>query len=171
MAKIHGIEKIEIGPIGVDGAPGATLEEVTAIQMESVEISIPEVEGEDIYVEDFDSVYDSLDNPEPDPITFSFATYKADNATLNDIFGGILDAGKYTPARQGADRTVKIYSRVRNGNQKVFTFPIARLRPSMADPLTKGSLTAMMGTGTAITPFDGDGVALPEYFMEDVTVP
>lgn len=171
MAKIHGIEKIEIGPIGLDGAPGTNLEEISAIQMESVEINIPEVEGEDIYVEEIDSVYDSLDNPEPDPVTFSFATYKADNTTLNAIFGGVLDNGKYTPARQGAERTVKIYSRVRQGSQKVFTFPIARLRPSMADPLTKGSLTAMTGTGVAITPFDAQGGALPEFFMEDVTVP
>lgn len=172
MAKIHGIQKIEIGPIGVNGAPGADLDEITAIQLESVVIDIPVVEGNDLYVEEIDSVYDSLDNAEPDPITVSFATYKADNETLNTIFGGELTAGgQYTPERQGVERTIKVYGKVRDGVQKVFTFPRAKVRPSMSDPLTKSALTSVTGTATAMTPYDGDGAALKEFYMEDILVP
>lgn len=171
MAKLHGIEKIMIGPIGVDGAPGTSLVEVTAIQLDSVNITVPQQDSEDIYVEEIDSVYDSLEPAEPDPVTLQFATLKADNETLEAIFGGTLDAGKYTPSRSGAERTVKIYSRARDGVQKVITFPKVRLKPSIEGSLTKSALTSVTGNGTALTPYDGDNVALPEWYMEDVLVP
>lgn len=168
MAKLHGIEKIEIGPIGVNGAPGASLVAVTAIQMDSVNITIPQVDAENIYVEEVDSVYDALEPSEPDPVTMQFATYKADNTTLNTIFGGVLASGKYTPSRNGVERTVKIYSRTRDGVQKVITFPKMRLRPSIEGSLTKSALTSVTGNGTALTPYDASNNALPDFYMEDV---
>lgn len=171
MAKLHGIEKIMIGPIGVNGAPGTSLTNVTAIQLDSVNITIPQQDAESIYVEEVDSVYDELEPAEPDPVTLQFATYKADNTTLHAIFGGTLDGGKYTPSRAGVERTIKIYSRGRDGVQKVITFPKVRLRPSVEGSLTKSALTAVTGNGTALTPYNAENAALPEYYMEDVLIP
>lgn len=169
--KIHGIESIEIGEVGEDGAAGTSLTEVTAIQLDSVTITIPAQEGEQIYVEETDSVYDELQSAEPDPVTIAFSTYNAENTVLNAIFGGTLDSGKYTPSRDGAIKTVVITSRARDGVKKRFTFPKMRLRPSSDASLTKSALTAMTGNGTALTPYDAENLPLQDWYMEDVLVP
>ncbi|WP_114752292.1 hypothetical protein [Pleomorphovibrio marinus] len=171
MAKIHGIQKIEVGATGADGAPGTSLTEVTAIEMESVSLTVPEVEGERIYVEEIDTIYDELDNTEPDPVQITFSTYKADNAALNTIFGGTLDDGKYTPNRNGVERTLKITTKSRNDIWKVITFPRLLLRMSIDQPLTKGALTAVTGTGTALTPFNASNEPLADWYMEDAEPP
>lgn len=171
MAKIHGISKIEIGATGADGAPGTSLTEVTAIEMESVSLTVPEVEGEAIYVEEIDTIYDELDNTDPDPVQVNFSTYKADNAALNTIFGGTLTDGKYTPNRNGVERTMVITTKSRSGTLKKITFPRLLLRMSIDSPLTKGALTAVTGTGTALTPFNASNQPLADWYMEDVLTP
>lgn len=171
MAKFHGIEKIMIGPTGLNGAPGTNLQEVTGIQLDSVNITIPQQDAETVYVEEIDSAYDELEPSEPDPITVNFATYKIDNEDLERIFGGTLEDGKYTSSRSGAERTMKVYSRPRDGKQVVITFPRLRLKPSVEGSLTKSALTAMTGNGTALTPFTDAGVALKDWYKEDILLP
>lgn len=171
MARLHGVEKIEVGPVGADGAPGTNLEEVTGLRLDSVNVTIPAIEGNPIYVEETESAFDELDDDQPDPVQVTFASYVADNETLHAIYGGTLSGGKYTPSRSGEIRTVIITTKAREGSQKRFVFPRVRLRPSIDQTLTKSDLTAVTATGTALTPYDGSGNALQDFYMEDVAVP
>lgn len=174
MANIHGIYSLEIGDPGADGAAGTTLTPITAIQMDSVTITIPSVEAENIYVEEMDRVYAALPAAEIDPVTINFATLEASNVELQKIFGGTITAGKYTLNRSGVEKTIVLKSRPRNGVQKVFTFPLVLVTPNMDATVTKSDLSAVGGLGTAQTPVDNSGaspVYLDDFYMEDVTVP
>lgn len=170
MAKIHGIQSVLIGDPGANGAAGTDLDPITGIVIDSVSVTIPEIAGDPIYVEEIDTVYDELDNTEPDPVTVSLSTYEASVDDLHSLFGGTLDTGKYTPSRAGVEKTIVINTRERNGAYMKMTFPRVKIRPSIDGTITKGSLTGITINGTVLTPFNA-GVALQDFYIEEVAVP
>lgn len=169
MAKIHGIQSIEIGDVGLDGAPGTVLTPISGLVMDSVTVNIPSIEGDPIYVEEIEGAYDEIDNTDPDPVTVSLATYEASVTTLNTLFGGTLNGGKYTPDRKGVEKTLVINTKERDGKYMSMTFPRIKIRPSIDGTITKGGLTAITINGTALTPFTDAGAALEDFYIEEIT--
>lgn len=86
--RAYGVESVEFAPIGENGAlPTTGWIKITNIQDGSVTLTVPEVQTNDIRVEDIDGIVDVLPG-ETEPATISVASIDLDVNKTAELIGG-----------------------------------------------------------------------------------
>lgn len=86
--RAYGVESVEIAPIGLNGAlPTTGWLKITNIQDGSVTLTVPEVQTNDIRVEDIDGIVDVLPG-DTEPATISVASLDIDVNKTAQLIGG-----------------------------------------------------------------------------------
>lgn len=168
---INGVQKIEIGAAGANGAMGATLAVLNDIKVGSVQLDIPEVKSKSIEVEDKDGVRWTLKTSR-DVDTLKLGTHDMSNATMIRIFGGTETSGVYTPPTIEPENVVsiKLTTKTLEGKKTIWSFPQCNLIGSATIDFTKEDVSSVTLTARIQIPIDGAGAALPRFKKEDVSV-
>lgn len=158
---IVGIEKIEMGDCGADGAMGLTLAEHVLIERDSVLLKMDEPGKTDLYVEGSDSPFMVI--PDPNRVrALEFALRDMEAATLEKLFGGTVATDTWSaPASEALiEQSVKVTTKAVSGYYREISIPRALIRASMNAPLKSNETATVKVVCDILTPFDGSGTAL-----------
>jgi hypothetical protein len=169
MAKFRvlGLEKIEIGNCGADGAMGSSLTEIKKIVPESVIFDTEKPEVIELFVEGVDA---------PDIQKISKSGLKAvslktrDLATGNlELFdGGTTETGKYSAPVQTIEKyqSVKVTGKYVSGKRGVLSIPRALVIAKITMPFHKGESGMIEAEMRVATPENATGTALSPWQFE-----
>jgi len=168
--RIHGIDTIKLGAVGVNGAMGASLAAIGAIVEESAIFSVEEPEIARITVEGTD---------EPDIIAiahggmkkFIFSTRDLNVDNMVTIFGGEATLEVYTPPVNSNTKiwqSVEITGKYVDGSRALIQIPRALIYAKLNAPFTDSESGVIEVTCEVGTPVNATGVALSPYTYTQV---
>jgi len=162
--RMLGIEKLEIGEVGADGAMGSTLAELEAIVPDSVVFEIGEPEVGEILIEGQD---------DPDVISIIRGGIKTVTAQIRDasiemmelFFGGTVATTIYSAPVKSTPiyQSVKITCESVDGKALEISIPKVLVTAKL-DGAAKASDSGMISASLKVlAPCDASGVALSPY--------
>lgn len=140
----NGIEKIELGPIGVDGAMGTTLESLGYTEEDSVKITFEDATKTEFFAEEVDAAW--YVTTKQGKKSFEFTIANPDPETLVAVFGGtvtgtgssmIYKAPAVVPA---IEQSLKITPKIGMG----FNFPRVLVTAKFSDSMGRNSLLGVV---------------------------
>lgn len=157
-SRLVGIESVEMGDPGADGAMGASLTAIGDLVPDSVMLNIPEMEVEKLYIEGQIAPDVVIEQPEIS-ITAEWRTRDVDPATLAKAFGGTSDATSWSfPTNPtGIDQSVKLTSKVVDGSKFEIDIPLAKIRSSLDGKLVKNASGEIKFVADVMLPYDSSG--------------
>lgn len=152
----NGLAKIEIGPIGTDGAMGTTLERLGEVKEGTFKVNQAEGDKTEFKVEETDDPI--FIRQKKGTLAFEFEIHNPDAATFKQVWGGTVDpaSGKYTPPvnLMPIERSIKITPEIGYG----FDVPRAQISARFSDAMGKDALLGVIVTATVLKPTK-DGLA------------
>lgn len=146
----NGLAKIELGPIGTDGAMGTVLERLGEVKEGSFKVNQAEGDKTEFKVEEHDDPI--FIRQKKGTLAFEFEIHNPDASTFIQVWGGTKDAttGKYTPPvnLMPIERSLKITPEIGYG----FDIPRAQLSARFSDAMGKDALLGVIVTATVMKP-------------------
>ena len=162
--RVLGLEKIEMGDCGANGAMGSSLSEIGKIVPESVIFETTEPEILELFIE-------GVDAPDLQRIaksglkSVSFKTREVTPANLAIFDGGEVDTGVYSAPVETIEKyqSVKITGKYVEGNRGVLSIPMALIIAKVTMPFHKKESGMIEATARVATPENAQGVALSPW--------
>lgn len=158
---ITGVEKLELAPIGVDGAmPTTGWVTIHDIADGSVSFTVPPIEKVKVRVEDVAGVRWILPGDTDNPV-LAANTLDIDGANAEMLSGGDWDAVTSTYSAPAVEEIVylamRLTSKPYNGKKVIFSIPSAAISMGFSENLTRQGFLQMSIAGDVTTPVDGAG--------------
>lgn len=159
--RAYGVSTLEFAPITADGSlPSTGWVKVVNITDGSVTITVPEVQTNDIRVEDVAGIVDVLPG-DTDPVTLEAASIDIDGQKIAMLLGGTWEAGTNTYNAPAHDEikhlAVRLTSRPHMGKQFQFFIKDAAIISNISANVTRSEMISFGFTARSTTPFDEDG--------------
>lgn len=167
---MHGVESVEIGDCGADGAMGTSLAAIKAIAKDTVIFEIAEPDITEIEIENTDEP-DILDIEKSGIKSLSFETRDLSLDNFVTYFGGSTTTGPPevydAPVRTTKIlQSVKLTSRYVDGNRIVISIPKAFVYASLSGEAQNSETGRIVVTARVMTPFDATDTALAPFTVQ-----
>lgn len=148
--KVYGLKAITMGPPAADGGMGTTLTEVLGATVKgTATLTSTSAETVEVEIEESDDIYDEI-TTKAGVWTLAASTYNVSAATMQELFGGTVVAGVWSPPADGTTVTVKrsVLAETRSGIK--FRFVNMSLKATANFGLDKAKLGQIDWTGKVL---------------------
>ncbi|MXV16831.1 hypothetical protein [Hufsiella ginkgonis] len=166
---LWGVETVELGTPGVNGAAPTGWVRFEDITDDSVSLTIPEQTTNDIRVEDKPGIRLSLPS-DTEAATLNLGTINAEGSKIATVSGGsyVEVDDEFTPPADTVivEKAVRLTTKPLKGKKAQFTFFLTSLAYNFSGNFTRSGVVSMGVIAKILTPTDANGVALPPWKLK-----